>query len=80
MRTTLLSVATVTSLMLGGFVLTAHAADGMKCEEGKMSKMCAQMCSMDDTAKNGTESGAVNSGGSSNMNSRVPGGPYTWGG
>lgn len=79
MKTTLLSVATATGLMLGGFALTAHAADGMKCEEGKMSKMCAQMCSMDDTAKNSTESGAVSKGGS-NMNSSAAGAPFTWGG
>lgn len=80
MKTTLLSAATVTSLMLGGFALTAHASEGMKCEEGKMSKMCAQMCSMDDTAKNSSGGGAVNEGQTSNFKFRTPGAPFTWGG
>lgn len=81
MKKALLSVATVGSILFGGFAVSAHAAGAMKCDGENMSKMCAQMCAMDDkTAKSSGNGGAAYGSGTANMNSQTPGAPFTWGG
>lgn len=74
MKSTALSLATVTTIFFAGFAATAHAADDMPCCDSEMKAKCgAMMKGMHGHKTPQSSSGA---------NSAQPSvdGPYTWGG